>query len=126
MVKLEAEVLSTPLTITRTCVAVAVALRSLQQLQAAPDLATRRNSSVRVRVRPGALPRLGGSVKVTVKFPPAGHGMTLLVQGIQMGLVGDPTVYISVHAFAGCVEWAGRLTRSFHSNVQSVHPVPPR
>lgn len=95
-----------PLTMTSTWVAVAVALVKVHP-QPVPDLATRRNSSVRVNVRPGTLPRLGGSVNVTVRLPPSGQGIVRVVQGIQMGLVGDPTVYISVQVPAGCVAWAG-------------------
>ena len=102
MVNEEADLSSVPLTITSTCVAVAVALVFVQ-LQPDPDLATNRNSSVRVRVRPGALPKPGGSTKVTDSGPPPGQGITRLVQGIQIGLVGDPTVYISVQVFAGWV-----------------------
>ena len=120
----EARASSVPLTITKTWVAVAVAL-VVPQPHPPPDLATKRNSKVRVKVRPGALPKLGGSVMVTVKFPPPGQGTTRLSQGPKVGLPGLPTVIISVQTPDGWVGWAGKLTFSHHSHVQSEHPPDP-
>ena len=73
MVNEDAEASNVPLTITSTCVAVAVAL-VFPQLQPEPDLTTKRNSRVRLWVLPGALPRDGGSRTTTVVEPPPGQG----------------------------------------------------
>jgi len=95
----DAEVSKVPLTITSTCLAVTVAL-VFAQVQPVPDLATKRNSKVLVIVRPGALPRVGGSVRVTVRLPPPGQGITRLFQGIQIMLVGK-LVNMLVQVLAG-------------------------
>ena len=124
MLNEDAEASITPFTITSTCVAVAVMLL-FAQAQHEADLTTKRNSRVRVCVRPGALPRVGGSVIVMVRFPPPGQGTVRRSQGPKVGLPGDPTVIISVHVFAGCVAWAGILTFSHHSHVQSQVPALP-
>ena len=76
----EALASSVPLTITKTWVAVAVAL-VVPLPHPLPDLATKRNSKVRVWMLPGGLPRLGISVMVTVRLPPPGQGMVRLAQG---------------------------------------------
>lgn len=85
-----------PLTIDSTCVAVALC-SAFAQVPPGPLFTLRSNSSVRVTVRPGLRPRVGGSLIVTVDA--VSHAVGRLFQGLKVGDVGTSR-NMSVHVFA--------------------------